>query len=79
MHGNLPPEHRWKVRDGAYLWIRDELELVRDSEGNPKEMVGVCLDISRRRLDDEELKFETGRVLKEIGSECGTIMRGRSI
>ncbi|MBF0560269.1 MAG: PAS domain-containing protein, partial [Nitrospirae bacterium] len=52
--GCYASEYRWKVKDGAYLWIRDELELVRDSDGNPKEMVGVWLDISRRRLADEE-------------------------
>ncbi|MBF0559742.1 MAG: PAS domain-containing protein, partial [Nitrospirae bacterium] len=53
-NGCYASEYRWKVKDGTYHWIRDELELVRDSEGNPKEMVGVWLDISRRRQAEEE-------------------------
>ncbi|MBF0559631.1 MAG: PAS domain-containing protein [Nitrospirae bacterium] len=68
-NGSYASEYRWKVKDGTYLWIRDELELVRDSEGNPKEMVGVWLDISRRRLADEEQMKYRNQMLTQVAEQ----------
>ena len=41
-------EHEYRVRraDGAYVWIRDYVRLVRDDAGRPRELVGVWYDVS---------------------------------
>ncbi|RLB66936.1 MAG: hypothetical protein DRH08_04960, partial [Deltaproteobacteria bacterium] len=60
-------EYRFRKKDGQYLWVLDELRLIRDSEGNPDEIVGSWLDITKRKhaedaLRESELRF---RMLSE--------------
>jgi PAS domain S-box-containing protein len=49
-------EYRFLHRDGYYVWIRDELRLVRDQEGNPVEIVGYFADISERKKIEQIIK-----------------------
>ncbi|WP_233258593.1 PAS domain S-box protein [[Phormidium] sp. ETS-05] len=42
-------EYRWQHQNGSYIWIRDEMRLVRDQEGNVLEIVGFWTDISDRK------------------------------
>ena len=49
-------EYRFQDQDGYYLWLRDELRLVRDDQGNPKEIVGYFADITDRK--ETELKLQ---------------------
>jgi PAS domain S-box-containing protein len=55
-HGHYVHEYRFKHKDGKYRWMRDELRLVRDSKGNPTEIVGYWIDITERRQAEEALK-----------------------
>lgn len=48
-NGHCRVEFRFLHGDGRYRWTRDELKLVRDSNDNPTEMVGVWLDITREK------------------------------
>jgi PAS domain S-box-containing protein len=48
-------EYRFRRADGTYRWMRDELNLVYDSKGNPIEMVGFWMDITEYKWADEEL------------------------
>jgi PAS domain S-box-containing protein len=50
-------EHRLKTQSGDYLWISDRGTVVeRDKNGNPKRMVGIHNDISRRKEAEFKLK-----------------------
>ena len=42
-------EYRFKCKDGKYLWVYDEMKLLLDKAGNPLEIVGFWLDISKRK------------------------------
>ncbi|MCS6792850.1 MAG: PAS domain-containing protein [Oscillatoriaceae bacterium SKYG93] len=49
-------EYRFVCRDGSYRWLRDERRLIRDSAGNPLEMVGYWADISAQKAAEEEMR-----------------------
>jgi PAS domain S-box-containing protein len=48
-------EYRFRRSDGSYRWLRDEFRIVRDTSGNPIEMVGSWVDITDRRAVEEAL------------------------
>jgi len=52
-------EYRFRTKGGDYLWILDEVRLVRDAAGNPREIVGSWLDITARKQMEEELREST--------------------
>ncbi|WP_231505957.1 PAS domain S-box protein [Planktothrix serta] len=49
-------EYRFQHQDGTYHWMYDQAKLIRDSEGNPLEIVGYWIDISDRKQAEERLK-----------------------
>ncbi|MBU7030095.1 MAG: PAS domain S-box protein [Theionarchaea archaeon] len=52
--GHYTNEYRFQHKDGTYRWVRDKLRMVRDSEGNPLEIVGCWIDITERKKMEEE-------------------------
>ncbi len=52
--GYLKHEYRLQHRDGHYVWIQDELVLVRDETGNPVEVVGYFSDVTERKCQEAE-------------------------
>ncbi len=63
VEGQRTYEYRFRASDGRYLWMHDMLRLIRDSEGNPLEVIGSLTDITDRKLMEEALK-ETGEEQK---------------
>lgn len=54
-------EYRFKNKKGAYIWIRDELNIMRDEKEAPIKIVGSWMDITDRKLMEETLrKSENG-------------------
>ena len=49
-------EYRFKLKDGTYHWMRDEIELLKDKEGNPIEIIGSVIDITERKIAEQKLK-----------------------
>jgi PAS domain S-box-containing protein len=49
-------EYRIRHKSGAYIWVHDSSRVVRGSLGLPKELTGILLDITERKLADEKLK-----------------------
>lgn len=64
-NGHHVHEYRFRSKTGDYLWILDEVRMIRDSAGNPYEIVGSWLDISRRKTMEDELR-ESARLKTEF-------------
>lgn len=45
----LVSEYRFRRKDGSYCWVSDDLQVLRDPEGNPTEVVGAWSDITQRK------------------------------
>lgn len=63
-------EYRFLHEDGTYRWLRDEIKVVRDCEGNGVECIGSIIDISDRKRAEEEVfkALEKERELVELKS-----------
>ncbi|MBI4965560.1 MAG: PAS domain S-box protein [Desulfomonile tiedjei] len=48
-------EYRFLGKDGAYRWMRDEINLIRDKAGEPVEIIGAWFDITDRKKSEEAL------------------------
>ncbi|MGH6833232.1 MAG: PAS domain-containing protein, partial [Methyloceanibacter sp.] len=53
-------EYRFRKKDGTYCWVSDEQHLIRDSSGNPVEVVGSWSDIDARKA--AELAFQAAQL-----------------
>lgn len=51
-------EYRMQHRDGHWLWIQDTTRLIRDSNGQPLELVGSWLDHTEARQLAEQLSYQ---------------------
>jgi two-component system cell cycle sensor histidine kinase/response regulator CckA len=49
-------EYRMVGADGATVWLRDIVHVVRDGEGRPARLQGVMLNITQRRQAEEALR-----------------------
>ncbi|MFX0126317.1 MAG: PAS domain S-box protein, partial [Candidatus Hodarchaeota archaeon] len=54
--GNYDYIYRYKHSDGEYRWMFEAGKIVRDSKGNPIEIIGYWTDITERRRAEEELQ-----------------------
>jgi PAS domain S-box-containing protein len=75
-------EYRLRKEDGEYLWVLDEIRLVRDSSGRPLEVIGSWLDITDRKETERALQkseallrdfFKTNPVATIITSTDGVV------
>ena len=48
-------EYRFQHQDGSYRWMRDELKLVRDQQGQCLELVGYWIDITTSKQAEAAL------------------------
>jgi PAS domain S-box-containing protein len=56
-------EYRFRIKNGSYIWMGDEMRLVRDQKGNPVEIVGFWVDISEKK--EAEVKLQKAYELME--------------
>ncbi len=54
--GHHTHEYRFQHKDGTWRWMRDEMRLVRDTDGNPQEIVGYWVDITERKQAEDTLR-----------------------
>lgn len=67
-------EYRFLHKDGHYLWMHDEVNLVRDDAGAPKEIVGHWVDVSANHNLKEELKHLTAELNATLDSTTDGIL-----
>jgi len=48
-------EYRWRCADGNYRYFMDQGIVLRDENGDPKEIVGTLLDVTERKLLEGQL------------------------
>ncbi len=63
--GRVAVEYRFRVADGGYRWMRDEMWLVRDDTGTPEEIVGALLDVTDRVVAEQELAVARETMAKQ--------------
>jgi PAS domain S-box-containing protein len=54
-------EYRMIARDGRVVWVRDAAVAIRDARGVPAESQGYLLDITDRKVVEEELRVSEAR------------------
>jgi PAS domain S-box-containing protein len=64
-------EYRFKCKDGRFIWVNDEMKLVKDVDGNPIEIIGFWVDITERKQVEEALQEseQKYRILFETSPE----------
>ena len=45
-------EYRFRHKNEKYIWVRDDVKLIRDADNNPLEIVGCWTEISNRKDSD---------------------------
>jgi PAS domain S-box-containing protein len=62
--GHHVHEYRLLHKAGHWIWVRDELRLIRDSQGTPLRAVGASIDITSRKRN--EVILQTVLALREL-------------
>ncbi|GAG96954.1 unnamed protein product, partial [marine sediment metagenome] len=62
---NLGYVYRFKLKNGMYHWIRDEIKIVKDEKGNPIECIGSWVDITVNKKIEEKIQFQA-KLVDEI-------------
>jgi PAS domain S-box-containing protein len=62
-------ELRWRHADGSYRWFLSHTILNADEEGEPREIIGLWLDITRRMQLEEELR--QAQKMEALGRQAG--------
>lgn len=68
-------EYRMLTKTGRLVWFRDEAWIVRDADGKPLFLQGVMLDITDRRLAEEELREHQEQLEKVIEARTAELKR----
>ena len=66
--GSCSMEYRWQHADGSWMWFLDQAVLVRDKKGQPKEIIGTWLDITKRKRAEEILQKERDFISAVLGT-----------
>jgi len=73
-HGTY--EYRLLHKDGTYRWIREEANVIRDSSGNVRDIIGYWTDVTdRKRMEEELLKENRLAAIGETAAMVGHDLR----
>jgi PAS domain S-box-containing protein/putative nucleotidyltransferase with HDIG domain len=72
-NGQHSHEYRFLHEDGEYRWMRDDLRLIRDGDGNPLEIIGSWMDITECKQFEEEA-HQKSEELRWLSTELETII-----
>lgn len=67
--GQRTIEYRIRHANGGYIWVQDDLRLVRDATGEPRELVGTMVDIGARKAAEAA----QGALLEELAAANHTL------
>ena len=69
--GAYASEYRFQHKNGTYRWIREEANLIRDTEGNPAEIDGYWTDVTERKW--MEVRLAESKRLVAIGEAAAMV------
>ena len=55
--GDYQVEYRIVHPDGSIYWLEEKGQVIKDAEGNPVRMAGICMDITERKKAEEALRI----------------------
>lgn len=53
----LTYSYRFRRKDGTYMWVRDDIRVLRDETGRAVEAIGAWVDVTEQRMAEEERKL----------------------
>ncbi|HVO76923.1 MAG TPA: response regulator [Candidatus Bathyarchaeia archaeon] len=74
--GEVRLEYRWKTADGTYRWILDNALALPSEQGQPKQVIGIFMDITDRRKAEEETLLLERRMLQSQKLESLGMLAG---
>jgi len=80
-HNMHQHEYRFRINDGSYRWMHDEMRLIRNAAGEPVEVIGYWVDIDERKQAEQALelnkeRLRRGQVFANIGTWDWNIQSG---
>ena len=66
-------EYRFKHKDGRYRWLREQMRVFRDEQGQPVEVVVAWIDVTDRRMAEGTLRATQER-LRQIVNASGAVL-----
>lgn len=66
--------YKLKCADGQYKWFYDKAELIKDDDGNPKEILGLLMDINERKLIEKEYELNRSFTQKMLRTIPGLLL-----
>ena len=60
--GMYDQEYRFRKKDGEYLWVHDQLRVVKDENDEPKEVVGAWTNITARKEAEAKVDASHARI-----------------
>jgi hypothetical protein len=60
--GHRVCEYRFLHKDGTYRWIMEESNVIRDSNGTVRDIIGYWTDVTERKRMEEELRSARDRL-----------------
>jgi len=66
--GHHRQEYRFRRKDGSYCWVDDNMRVVRNSSGDPVEVVGSWSDITARKQAEESRHQSEQRLMDALES-----------
>ncbi len=70
-NGKHSHEYRWRHKNGNYLWVYDEVQLIYDQNGQPEEMVGIWIDVTEKR--NLEQQYYRAQRMESLGTLAGGV------
>ena len=80
-HDTHQHDYRYRMPDGSYRWIHDEMRLIRDDSGEAIEIIGYWADITERKNAEDAAesmkeRLRQGQIYANIGTWEWNIQTG---